>query len=169
MDVELVDPSQVYGHWPKIEPLLKKALDATEPGFSVDDVFPILVNDGAQLWKMGQWRGLCVTQVTDLPQYRMLCVLYLAGEGMREWLPVLVEKLREFAQANGCRYAEIYGRKGWERVLGGRAFTLIRITVDERKKTDTGDERPASGTAEHQHGSVGSATAVPTARIYRSG
>ena len=84
-----------------------------------------------QLWNIHDWRGICVTQITDLPRWRLLSILYLAGDGMKEWLPDVIDTLREYAEKKKCKYAELIGRPGWGK-LDGTRFIVMRFEINGR-------------------------------------
>jgi hypothetical protein len=44
-------------------------------------------------------------------------VVTCAGYRMNEWLDQFLEEAEEWARANGCSHMDMYGRKGWKKVL----------------------------------------------------
>lgn len=67
-----------------------------------------------QLWVGGDFEWLAITQISVYPTgLKELDVFVVAGDGIEEWYPVMVETLKEFGKAVGCRLIAGNGRKGW--------------------------------------------------------
>ena len=138
-NVKQIPAHEVPNHWRHIEPHLTRALDQIDSGLTLDDVLDRLIDGDMQCWKIGHWEGVAVTQICHLPLFRMLMVLYLAGDNMSQWLEDLMTACHEFAEHTHCRYVEIFGRPGWERVFkshgGDKSYIVMRFKTDGWKFT----------------------------------
>jgi hypothetical protein len=120
VDLLRIDPADVQGFWPQVEPLLKSAIDRT--GLSewraiADD---ILYGHGV-LWICRDGERILCAGATSLQKTDsgLVCVITACGgSDMRRWLPLLA-KIEAYAMAEGCRCVRIFGRRGWSRVLAG--------------------------------------------------
>lgn len=81
--------------------------DATE-----EEVIAELAANRAQLWP-GE-RSAMVTMLNNTPEGRCLHI-WLAGGDMHE-LVAMTPGLEAWGRQQGCHYANIHGRRGWERV-----------------------------------------------------
>ena len=131
--IRIVRIKEMLAEWDQVEPLLQRVLTRIDSGHTVDDVVTKIQYGDMQLWRVYEWQALVVTQITALPQHRVLSVVYLAGEGLKDWLAELTEALRHYAQQHSCKYVEAYGRDGWRKPtkpLGfTAAFSVIRLEV----------------------------------------
>ena len=132
--VDLIDPNSIPGDWGQIEPLLQRALDQIDSGFTTIELLCRFLQGNMQLWRIGEWQGAAVTQFADLPTHRTLTVLYLAGDGMADWLEVLMKTIHVFGDAGQAKYIEVFGRPGWEKVFktrgGFKSYTVMRFKTD---------------------------------------
>lgn len=132
--IEGVRSDSILTNWGSIEPHLQRVLDKIDSGHTVEDVLTKLQWQDQQLWNVNDWQAIAVTQISILPQHKVLSVVYVSGDDVDEWLPDLVSTLREFAQSTGCKYVEFYGRDGWRKKakpLGfDNAFSVMRLDVN---------------------------------------
>ena len=72
-----------------------------------------------QLWvKIGtEVEGAFVTKISKYPQKNILCVLLLGGKEFMKWRDEADALLNAFGKENNCEYVELFGRKGWGKVL----------------------------------------------------
>ena len=124
--VRAISRTEAVREWHWIDPLLNRI--EADTGLSTEDLLTRIQRGEYQLW--GVPGGVCVTSVTDLPQFRVCTVLQLAGDGLSEWFDPLMDAIEDWARQLGCKYVEEYGRKGWERIGKSRgyerAFTVMR-------------------------------------------
>lgn len=131
--IRIVRVKEMLAEWDQVEPLLQRVIARIDSGHSVDDVVTKIQYGDMQLWRVYDWQALAVTQITALPQHRVLSVVYLAGEELKAWLAELTAVLRHYAQQQSCKYIEAYGRDGWRKPakpLGFTAtFSVMRLKV----------------------------------------
>ncbi len=100
--------------WRKVKPLLEKALKRSDE-YSMSDVLHF-THTG--MWQM--WHGdhcVAFTRVANYPQHRALIIILAAGE--LEEIMDLEPLVAQWGRDQGCKYVEIYGRRGWSKALPG--------------------------------------------------
>lgn len=75
-----------------------------------------------QLWFVIEGESLpsacVVTEIMDYTDTKLCNVVLASGGGnARKWTPFVIEKIEGFARENGCEGVEIFGRKGWLKLL----------------------------------------------------
>lgn len=123
--------------WEEVAPLLQKAVKRSEGELSTDDVLEHIQNQTFQLWVAIVEEKIImamVTQFIDYPRKRVLRVLSIGGENFS----VLHEKfnpmVESFALENGCTSLELWGRKGWKKMLPDWESKYIVFTKDLQKR-----------------------------------
>jgi hypothetical protein len=101
---------------------LREALDAGEDKhLSWADVQELLATNKAQLWQGDG--GSLVTQLIDSSDGK--CVHCWLGGGDMEALLAMRAGIEAWGRMQGCRFASINGRKGWDRIF--RRYGYQRI------------------------------------------
>lgn len=136
--IEGVRSDSILENWGSIEPHLQRVLTRIDSGHTVEDVLSKLQWQEMQLWCVNDWQAIAVTQISILPQHKVLAVVYVAGDGVDDWLPALSHTLENFAAGLGCKYVEFYGRDGWRKKakpLGfENAFSVMRLEVNGQQR-----------------------------------
>lgn len=133
-DIEPILSHDVLEHWEAIEPKIRRVLTRVDNGYRAQDVLTFLQRMEMQLWKVNDWQAIAVTQITNLPLHNALTVVYCSGDGVHEWFDDLMDMIESFAVDNKCKYVEVHGRKGWEKVGKARGYRTEMIYI--RKKFD---------------------------------
>lgn len=110
-----VPSTDVIRVWPAVEPMLARVV-LPETGHTLQSVLTALQMAKMQLWVIGDFQGVVVTEIQDRPAQRVLFTPFLAGENMSEWLDEWCELQDAYAQHNGCAAVEFNGRKGWNKI-----------------------------------------------------
>lgn len=110
-----IPPWDVPALWPKVSPLLQKAL-ARQTELEIDDVKQLCMNQSLQLWYVPDSHALA-TQIQNHPRLRICMIVLCGGTGLWQRKPVM-EALEGYARAMQCQEIRIQGRRGWSRVLG---------------------------------------------------
>ena len=70
------------------------------------------------------------------PRSAWLAVEFMGGDGMNDWIELVVERLTGFATESGLAGLEMAGRKGWTRVLAASGWrenaVLLVKSVDKK-------------------------------------
>lgn len=125
-----IDPKQVGHFWPHIEPLLRPAIENVGLNNFEDIEESILIGCGL-VWIAWDEKIVAAASTTlERIGSDLICVLTACGgSGINEWLPLL-NKIEEYAKAEGCKAMRIFGREGWLRVLDGYHKMAIVIEKD---------------------------------------
>ena len=128
VDLVCVDPALVASVLPKVEHWLRAASERTRASDWSDDQARIMRGE-ALLWLMCRGLALLGAGTTELHRFNgdLFCyVTACGGEDRRAWRHLL-ERIEEYAKAEGCKTVRMLGRKGWARVLDDYAPTLVML------------------------------------------
>lgn len=131
--LEGIQPNDINKVWPRVRPLLDKALSRFYYEMSCDDIFRALIAEEMQLWVVLEkeiWAAV-VTQIEQRLKEKTLIVLAAGGERLSEWLNI-IQVFEEYAKQNSCGAVEIVGRPGWQRIY--KDYHLKMVTM--RKEID---------------------------------
>jgi hypothetical protein len=72
-----------------------------------------------QLWVKfdKEVQGAFVTKINKYPQKNLLLVILLGGDKFQEWRDEADALLNAFGKQHNCEYVELFGRKGWGKML----------------------------------------------------
>lgn len=124
-DVQAVPAVHVAEHWFQVRDLLEPVI--VDGGYTADFVAHALMMRQMQLW-VGEAYA-CVTQITVRPLGNACTVLFLAGEGVKDWFSGLMDVLEDWARQNGCVMVECHGRPGWAKMGASRGYEVSGVTV----------------------------------------
>ncbi len=120
------------------EPVLLKCGAIFQRGFETSGVaYSQLIEDledkRALLWIVLQDNEALATALTEIVDGKV-CVFGVGGKKLRLWAQPLLDRLADYARAEGGGGVVFSGKKGWGRVLGSvRAVGVLRgSTVFER-------------------------------------
>jgi hypothetical protein len=120
LQITVVPPAVLDVVWPKAAEMLGKAVKTTRPRYNVDSLRAELDRGGLVLWLVLDGTepvAAFTTRIAAYPESRGLCMDWIGGERMREWLPLAQPLMEMYARDNGCTHLEGYGRKAWGRWL----------------------------------------------------
>jgi len=117
--IEGIKGESVEVWWPLVEEYLNTALKYSLGEYSIDDIKNACISKNMQLWvKVGkQAKGAFVTKIAKYPQKNLLIVILLGGDEFQEWRDEADALLNAFGKQNNCEYVELFGRKGWGKML----------------------------------------------------
>ena len=117
-DLHLIPPLAVLHEWPRVAPFVRRALEHGEGSYLEADVAMACMAGQWQLWVIGQddeIQAVGITEIVNFPRQRKCLIRYLSGT-LEAVLPHWAV-FESWAREQKCHTFEIYGRKGWERVL----------------------------------------------------
>ena len=118
--IEGIRSENIEGWWPLVEEYLIAALKHGLGEYSIEDIKKSCKSRDMQLWvnfdKEGV-QGAFVTKISKYPQKNILCVLLLGGNEFMKWRDEADALLNAFGKENNCEYVELFGRKGWGKIL----------------------------------------------------
>lgn len=117
--------------WGKVGPVLRRAVDAGAGEMNLRDVFDALVKQRMQLWVSIEGDEVKAAATTEIQFHpRMKTCLIRLGAGKLDNIVKNVEPIARWAKSQGCDALEVYGRKGWERILSDWNMTHIVMRKD---------------------------------------
>ena len=117
--IEGIKGESVEAWWPLVEEYLNAALKHGLGEYSTSDIKSACISKNMQLWVKidKEVQGAFVTKISKYPQKNILCVLLLGGKEFIKWRDEADALLNAFGKENNCEYVELFGRKGWGKVL----------------------------------------------------
>ena len=132
MRAHLLEPEDVAYVWEEVVPLLARVAPHTEGEMEPDDYIEPLTHGDMQLWVVIENKHVIaalVTQIVPYPQKKVLRLISLGGEDFQE-IKDFLEMVEVFALKNGCTALEMWGRKGWKKLLSDWKDSYIVYTKD---------------------------------------
>ena len=122
LDVSQVTGEQINEHWELFAPWIQRALNQGQgDGLPADELRPDLVAGTRQLWAIhdqDEIRAVAVISVAQAPHIgHKVVVDTLSGDGIDEWIGVLVEALKELQEIMGAHCIEASCRPGLGRYM----------------------------------------------------
>tara|TARA_B100000287_G_scaffold402085_1_gene422698 strand:- start:596 stop:955 length:360 start_codon:yes stop_codon:yes gene_type:complete len=117
--------------------MLHRIREHSEGELETDDFLDHLMNGGMQLWISTEDKEIvmsAVTQIISYPQKRVLRVIALAGENFKEVHDNCINMVEAFAIKNQCSALELWGRKGWKKMLPDWNSNYIVFTKDLKER-----------------------------------
>ena len=117
--IEGIKGESVEVWWPLVEEYLNTALEYSLGEYSITDIKNACISKDMQLWvKLGkETKGAFVTKIARYPQKNLLVVILLGGNEFVEWRDEADALLNAFGKQHNCEYVELFGRKGWGKML----------------------------------------------------
>ena len=136
MKAHLLDPDDVEYVWDKVEPILARVVSRSEGELETEDILDLVTEGRIQLWIFAEVKEIIaalVTQIITYPQKKVLRLVSLAGEDFNKFKHFL-DMVQSFAIRKGCTALELWGRKGWKKLLPEWKSEYIVYTKDIREK-----------------------------------
>jgi hypothetical protein len=133
----IVDVKDVQHIWHKVEPMLDKVCNRSQGELLAKDYLPYIINGDAQLWVAVEDGNIIISMVTqfiEYPQKKILRVTAIAGEKFSEIHEKFNDMFESFAIDNGCTALELWGRKGWKKMLPEWSSKYIVFTKELTKR-----------------------------------
>ena len=117
--IEGIKGENVETWWSLVEEYLNTALKYSLGEYSIDDIKNLCISKDMQLWVKfdKEVQGAFVTKINKYPQKNLLLVILLGGDKFQEWRDEADALLNAFGKQHNCEYVELFGRKGWARML----------------------------------------------------
>jgi len=118
MIIEIVPTLAVESVWDSVKNLITKTNDDV---LNDNDIKGYLLNGDYTLWvaideESKDVVAAMTTEFAYYPRDKVCRVVTLAGERMKEWIGNL-DMVEDWAKEQGCNYLDMYGRRGWIKVL----------------------------------------------------
>lgn len=117
--------------WPDVENKVKDALKNDGGRMTTSDIKRFIEQEIMQLWAVhdGEILATMVTQIVVYPRLKALRVLTLSGEGMDEWLDIVLDTLQGYGKEKGANVIEMIGREGWGKRLKKEGWETKQIVM----------------------------------------
>jgi hypothetical protein len=117
--IEGIKGENVETWWSLVEEYLNTALKYSLGEYSIDDIKNLCISKDMQLWVKfdKEVQGAFVTKINKYPQKNLLLVILLGGDNFQEWRDEADALLNAFGKQHNCEYVELFGRKGWGKML----------------------------------------------------
>ena len=115
----LISPKEIESYWQEIEPHIARCVKHSEGELDSEDFKAYLLDEKMQLWIAIDGEKILasmVTQIVVYPKKRVLRIIAIGGGDMHRWISFL-PALEELALEQGCASIEVWGRKGWLKIL----------------------------------------------------
>lgn len=119
--------------WPLAYPWLRDVESLTEGKLTVERLADQLTSGQMQLFIVYGHKPVAaiVTEILTYPSVKYCHVMIVAGGGdAKKWHRPIIDKLEVWAKHNGCTRMEMYGRKGWLRLLPEYKVKQYRMTKE---------------------------------------
>ena len=135
-NVALVDVDKVASIWEEVYPLLEKAQVYAAGELDTQDYFDMIESGDMQLWIAEDDGGIFAMMLTEFIQYprkKVMRIVSIGGREMNRWMKYF-PALEAAALSVGCTGFEVFGRKGWLRVLKDWKCSYYVLTKDIKHK-----------------------------------
>ena len=119
LKAQIVQPEDIAYIWEDVSPLIEMARKHSEGELETDDFLEPLTHGDMQLWiatEDNNMHSAMVTQIVPYPQKQILRVILIAGSDFKR-LYEFNDMIESFAIKTGCSAMELWGRKGWKKLL----------------------------------------------------
>ena len=123
MQVILLTPKQVVEHWRTIESAIASALKSSVGESTTYDYLTWLQDpEHYQCWAVQDEEkivNISITKINTYATHKSLHLITTTGINGGRWdtYKEAHHTIEDYARRRGCRRIEMYGRKGWSRVL----------------------------------------------------
>lgn len=117
--LEPVRSHELAAWWPRVVDQVREAIHRGGRLETAEDVLERLKAADAQLWLICAPHavGVIITEIFVSSRGRTCAVPIAAGENLETHIVPVLEKLEQWAAAEGCTRLEGFGRAGWVRAL----------------------------------------------------
>ena len=117
--IEGIRGENIDAWWHLVQEYLITALEYGLGEYSIGDIKKSCKSKDMQLWVKfdTEVRGAFITKIAKYPQKNLLCVILLGGKEFHKWRDEADALLNAFGKEHNCEYIELFGRKGWGKVL----------------------------------------------------
>ena len=117
--------------------MLARVTERSEGEMEPDDYLETLTQGAMQLWIATEENSITlamVTQIISYPQKKVLRVIAISGEKFIEAHSQFNDMVEAFAIRVGCSSMELWGRKGWKKMLPDWKDSYIVFTKDLKER-----------------------------------
>jgi hypothetical protein len=120
--VRKVPIAELEATWPKVNRWIESAVRYGQGDEDACDICIAIYNGIYQLWHEPD-KFAAVVQIVEHPRQTVATILYCGGE--LDSLLTMYAEAKHYARANGIDAIRVWGRQGWEKVLGMKRIGVI--------------------------------------------
>lgn len=116
--------------WEDVKPFIEEALKLDDGRWTIESVYKSIQEKDRQLWVALDFgvRSVCISEVINYPGKKVCNIFLVSGD--IDFIVPLLGDFKAWAKSQGCSTVELYGREGWQRVLGWkRAGVILRKEI----------------------------------------
>lgn len=120
LTISVIPPQVIDVVWHDASGLLIKAINVSRRKYTIESIRRDIETGALALWLVlddATPVAAFTTRIASYPDAKGLCMDWIGGDRMREWLPMAQPLMERYAVDNGCTHLEGYGRKAWGRWL----------------------------------------------------
>lgn len=125
--------------WQHVEPIVRRAVGLTPDRIDTDDLYENAKVGAYLIWLVTEERdniqyiqAVLTTRISQYPKTNALCIDFVAGTRMKEWLPIVMPVLEDLGKSNNCSHIEGYGRRAWKKYLNEYGWEQRHIQYEKR-------------------------------------
>ena len=125
--------------WPYVEPIIQKAVNLTPDRIDLNDLYEQAKKGFYILWIVFEEvkeqkviQAVLTTRLSEYPKTKALCIDFVAGQRMKEWLPIVMPVFENLGKVNKCTHIEGYGRRAWKKYLEQYGWQQRHIQYEKR-------------------------------------
>lgn len=123
-----VSAADLSDAWRQVEPWIAQAVEVNQGDENVTDVLIALARGQYTLWYEPKYFA-AVSRIERWPRQTVGTIVYLGGRDLSV-IELAFEEARMFAKKNGIDVIRVFGRPGWERLLGlKRKGVILQLAV----------------------------------------
>lgn len=133
MQVSAVPAEYVKEVWPDVTEYMQGAADYTYGRYEVSDILDLITDYDYTLWIAFNEEGIkgaVVTNFSDYPRKRMLCMQFCGGVQVNTWQGPMLELLQRWSRDNDCDGIESTGRTGWSKIFKSDGYKPLWQTYE---------------------------------------
>ena len=130
--IAMVTPDDVSVVWETIEEYIQGAIDHSRGEATLEDYYEHLSTGDMQLWLAVDKKNILacmVTQIAPYPSKRVLSIIAIGVVERERWIQFLPDVVH-WALNMGCTSLEVWGRKGWLKILRDWECSYHILTKD---------------------------------------
>lgn len=133
-----IPPHMIADVWGEVREFLIPAVERSHGRWDMNFLLAELVAGNQQLWVAFDKEsdcdigGVMTTRVNEYPLMRFLCMTYVGGKKMNDWIYPMLDAVKEYAKSINCQGREGMARHGFWRWLEGEGFSRSATFYEER-------------------------------------
>lgn len=119
-------------YWPLVSEYIESALEHTDGEISLEDIHSDIANLDRQLWVIKHQSEYIASIVTQIYSYKngfKIGEITIAGGRDHKLWDHFTDVVGEWFKEQGCKFIDIIGRPGWQRLYRDRGFKTAYVQL----------------------------------------